>query len=211
MSRCSIAYATRPRGWGGILDQWFRSHGMGTALKSRFRLVLTDGSTIQRPGSKGSTWRLPAQWHLSTGQWEHVALTDTHGAESLMRLRLRADEVVVADRNYAKPPALAGIRAQKAPVIVRFGWKALRFPTLPGEPWSVLKAVRGLREATPGDWGGQIPGDQRPARPHGPHRGAAQVPPQRPKRRAGRRARMLAIMAIPSRQKRWRRPIMCRL
>ena len=153
-----------PAWLGGILDQWFRSQGIGTALTSRFRLVLTDGSTIQRPGSKGSTWRLHAQWNLGAGQWEHVELTDTHGAESLTRLRLRTDDVVLADRNYAKPPALAWIVAQKAHVIVRFGWNALRFHTLNGEPWSVLKAVRGLRDGTPGEWWVQIPGTKdRPA------------------------------------------------
>ena len=154
----SSVYATRPRGWGLILDQWFRSQGIGTALKSRCRLVLTDGITIQRPGSKGTTWRLHAQWHLGTGQWEHVELTDAHGAESLTRLRLRPDDVVLADRNYAKPTALAWMVAQKAHVIVRFGWNALRFQTLNGEPWSVMDAVRQLRDAAPGEWWVQISG-----------------------------------------------------
>lgn len=137
---------------GCILDQWFRSPGIGTALKSRFRLVLTDGRTIQRPGSKGTPWRLPAPWNLGTGQWEHGELTDTHGAESLTRCRLRPDDVVLADRHDAKPTALAGIVAQKAHVIVRFGWHALRLHTLTGDPWSVLDAVRQLPDATPGEW-----------------------------------------------------------
>ena len=98
------------------------------------------------------------------GQWEHGELTDTHGAESLTRLRLQADDVVLADRNYAKPAALAWIVAREAPVIVRFGWHALRFHTLNGEPWSLLNAVRGLRDATPGAWWVQIPGTKdRPA------------------------------------------------
>jgi len=47
--------------------------------------------------------------------------------------------------------------AQKAHVIVRFGWNALRFHTLNGEPWSVLDAVRRLPDATPGEWWVQIP------------------------------------------------------
>ena len=55
-----------PAWLGHLLDQWFRSQGIGTPVKSRFRLVLTDGSTIQRPGSSmlsgilarvgGNTW-----------------------------------------------------------------------------------------------------------------------------------------------------------
>ena len=54
---------------GHLLDQWFRSPGIDATITSRFRLVLTDGSTIQRPGSTGTPWRLHAQWNLGTGQW----------------------------------------------------------------------------------------------------------------------------------------------
>lgn len=153
-----------PAWLGHLLDQWFRSQGIGSTIKSRFRLVLTDGSTIQRPGSQGTTWRLHAQWNLGTGQWEHVELTDAHGAESLTRLHLQPNDVVLADRNYAKPNALAWIATQKAHVIARFGWNALRFQALDGKPWSVLAAVRALPDATPGEWWVQIPGTKdRPA------------------------------------------------
>ncbi|PSR23894.1 MAG: hypothetical protein C7B45_01010 [Sulfobacillus acidophilus] len=149
---------------GYILDPWFRSQGMGTTLTSRFRLVLTAGSTVQGPGSPGTTWRLHAQWNLGTGPWEHIELTDAHGAASLTRLQLRPPDVVVADRNDAKPNTLAWIVAQRAHVIVRFGWSALRLQTLDGKPWSVLHAVRSLPDAAPGDWWVQIPGTKdRPA------------------------------------------------
>ena len=153
-----------PAWLGHLLDQWFRSQGIGTAVKSRFRLVLTDGSTIQRPGSSGTTWRLHAQWNLGTGRWEHVELTDAHGGESLTRLHLRPRDVVLADRNYAKPAAVAWVQSQHADVLVRFGWKALRLQELDGTPWSVLEAVRTLPDATPGEWTVQIAGTQdRPA------------------------------------------------
>lgn len=125
-----------PAWLGHLLDQWFRSQGIGSTIKSRFRLILTDGSTIQRPGSPGTTWRLHAQWNLGTGQWEHVELTDAHGAESLTRLHLQPNDVVLADRNYAKPNALSWIATQKAHVIARFWWNALRFQTRDGKPWS---------------------------------------------------------------------------
>lgn len=140
----------RAAGWlGHLVDQCLREQGLGTAVKSRFRLVLTDGSTIQRPGSPGNTWRLHAQWDLATGRWEHLELTDAHGAESLTRLHLRPADVVLADRNYAKPKALAWIVDQQAHVIARFGWNAFRWQ-------SVLEAVRTLPDATPGEWWVQI-------------------------------------------------------
>jgi hypothetical protein len=119
--------------------------------------VLADGTTIQQPGSHGTTWRLHAQWNLGTGRWEHVELTDAHGGESWTRLHLQPEDVVLADRNFAKPNALAWVVAQKAPVIVRLGWNALRFCTLEGKPWSLLAALRTLPDATPGEWWVQIP------------------------------------------------------
>ena len=103
--------------------------GHGTTVKSRFRLVLTDGSTIQRPGSTGTTWRLHGQWNLGTSRWEHVV----HGSESFTRLHLQPHDVVLRGRNYAKPKALAWIVDQEADVVARFGWNALRGQTLDGE------------------------------------------------------------------------------
>ena len=149
---------------GWMLAQWFREHGIGTSVLSRFRLVITDGSTIQEPGSTGTTWRLHAQWNFATGQWEHVELTDAHGAESLTRLHLQPGDVVLADRNYAKLKALTWVRSQQADALVRVGWKALRFQTRDGEPWSPLAAARTLPDGTPGDWSVQIAGtkDQPP-------------------------------------------------
>ncbi len=155
-----------PAWLGHLLDQWCRSQGIGTTVTSRFRLVLTDGSTIQRPGSTGTTWRLHAQWNLGTGRWEHVELTDAHGGESLTRLHLRPHDVVLADRTHAKADALAWVRAQHAEVLVRFGWNALRLQNLDGTPWSVLDAVRTLTDGTPGEWLVQIPGKkERPTLP----------------------------------------------
>lgn len=146
-------------GWlGELLDGCFRELGVATDVTSKFRLVLTDGSSIQRPGSDGTTWRLHAQWHLGTRRWEHLELTDVHGGESLTRLHLQPDDVVLADRNYAKPNALAWIVSQRAHVIARFGWNALSWETLEGTPWSVLDAVRSLPDGTPGEWWVQLRG-----------------------------------------------------
>ena len=141
---------------GHLLDRWFVERGIGTTLTGPFGLVVTDSTTIQEPGSPGTTWRMHAQWNLAQGRWEGIELTDTHGAESLMRLHLRRNDVVLGDRNDAKPQALAWIVAQGAHVIARFGWNALRWETLDGAPWHVLEAARTLSDGTPGQWDVQI-------------------------------------------------------
>lgn len=134
-----VAVLKRPAWLGHLLDPWFRS-----SVTSRFRLVLTDGSTIQRPGSTGTTWQLHAHWNLGTGRWDGE-LTDAHGGELLTRWHWRPHDVVLADRHDAKPSALAWIHEQRAQVIVRFGWNALRIQAVDGTPWSVLDAVRVAR------------------------------------------------------------------
>ena len=155
------------RAWlGFLLDRWFHERGISTTITSRFRLVITDGTTIQEPGSRGTTWRLHARWDLAEGRWGGMELTDVHGAESLRHLQLSPRDVVLADRNYAKPPALAWVVDQKADLVVRFGWNALHWETMEGNAWDILSAARNLPDGVAGSWWGQIRvGKDRPPLP----------------------------------------------
>ncbi len=90
---------------GQIMDAWFRGPCVTNQIKSRFRLVLTDGSTLQEPGSTGTTWRLHGQWDLATRQWEYMEVPDKHGPESFTRLHLRPKDVVLGDGNEARASA----------------------------------------------------------------------------------------------------------
>ncbi len=145
-----------PAWLGFILDRWFQERDIGAAVARRFRLVITDGTTIQEPGSHGTTWRMHARWDLAAGRWGGMELTDVHGAESLTRLHLHPGDVVLADRNYAKPHALAGVVDQDAELVVRFGWNALHWETLTGDRWDLLGAVRTLPDGAPGSWWAQV-------------------------------------------------------
>ncbi len=145
------------------MDRGFVERGLETPRTFPFRLVLTDSTTIQEPGSPGTTWRLHAPWNWAEKRWEGLDLTDQHGGESLTRLPWQRNDVVWSDRNDAKASALAWIVDQQAHVIARFGWNALRWETLEGNPWDVLEAVRTLTDTTPGQWWVQIrPTRQRP-------------------------------------------------
>src|ERR1700722_18628145 len=65
-------------------------------------LHLIDGSTVSRPGSKGTDWRIHAVYDLGRGGFRHLEVTDGHGAESLLRCTPAAGEVAIADRGYAR-------------------------------------------------------------------------------------------------------------
>jgi len=99
---------------GPLLDQWFHERGLGPTLTHKFRLVATDGSTLQEPGSEGTDWRLHTQWNLADNRWERSELADADGAESLTQGTLRPDDVVLSDENDGRPEAIAWIRSQQA-------------------------------------------------------------------------------------------------
>ncbi len=95
---------------GYLLDRWGHEHGIETTTRStRFRLVITDGTTAPEPGSHGCPWRRISD-----------ALTPAPA-----RCRVGRPEL-------CQTRALARMVDQHADVIARFGWNALRRETLGG-------------------------------------------------------------------------------
>ncbi len=91
-----------------------------------YRLRALDATSICEPGADRTTWRLHVGYDLATSQIDHIELTDGRGAESLRRLPYRPDEIVLADRYYARPRDLRPVIDAGAHFIVRTGWNALR-------------------------------------------------------------------------------------
>jgi hypothetical protein len=65
-------------------------------------LRIVDGSSLSQRGSKGTDWRIHAVYDLGHGGFNHLELTDKHGAESLLRCQPATNEVLIADRGYAR-------------------------------------------------------------------------------------------------------------
>lgn len=91
-----------------------------------YRLRALDATTICEPGADRATWRLHVGYALATGQIDHLELTDGRGAESLRRLPCQPDDIVLADRYYARPRDLRPVMDAGAHLVVRTGWNALR-------------------------------------------------------------------------------------
>lgn len=111
-------------------------------------LRIADGSSLSQPGSKGTDWRLHAVYDLSQGRFSFLQLTDRRGAESLLRCAPAANEVLIADRGYAKAKALRdcldpyGSHARE--FIVRVGWKALALRDPAGKPFNLIEYMQTL-------------------------------------------------------------------
>jgi hypothetical protein len=90
------------------------------------RLRVVDATTVCRPGADQTTWRLHVGYDLASGQIDHLALTDGHGAESLRRLPVATGDLVLGDAGYARARDLHSVREAGADLLVRAGWASLR-------------------------------------------------------------------------------------
>jgi Transposase DDE domain len=124
-------------------------------------LHLVDGSTVSRPGSKGTDWRVHAVYDLGRGGFRHLEVTDGHGAELLLRGAPVAGEVAIADRGYARAlelrACLAAFGPQARDFIVRVGWSALVLRDIQGAPFNLIETLAGLPADTRAhEWAVQV-------------------------------------------------------
>jgi hypothetical protein len=131
-------------------------------------LHLIDGSTVSRPGSQGTDWRIHAVYDLGRGGFRHLEVTDGHGAESLLRCAPAAGEVAIADRGYARArelrACLEAFGPQARDFIVRVGWSALVLRDIQGAPFNLIETLARLpAETTPHEWAVQMLGGPPPA------------------------------------------------
>jgi len=143
---------------GAILDRLLAAKGAAPPLLWAGRcLRLVDGSSVSQPGSKGTDWRIHAVYDLGRGGFSHLQVTDKHGAESLLRCEPVTDEVLIADRGYAKArelrACLDAAGPQRRDFIVRVGWKALVLRDPDGQPFSLIQHLQTISaDAGPQEW-----------------------------------------------------------
>ena len=106
------------------------------------RLRVVDGSSISRPGSAGTDWRLHATYEPALARFTHLEISDVHGGEGFCRVPLRQGDIVVGDRCYARAPSLEKVALAGADFIVRTGWASVRLTTLDGQlvDWNAIYA-----------------------------------------------------------------------
>jgi len=114
------------------------------ALPRRFHLRVVDATSISRPGSAGTDWRVHLGYDLDTLTIDSVELTDAHGGESLLRFAAQPNEIIIGDRTYATRRGLCSIRQSQAHFIVRLGWRSIPLCASDGGSFALLSFLRGL-------------------------------------------------------------------
>jgi hypothetical protein len=102
-----------------LLTRMVPTTGFAPALWGGLHIIAGDATTVQRPGSKGTTARVHYAMRLADLTARHIEVTDEHGGETARRFRAEKGEVWLLDRGYANPPGVAAIRTPGAHIIVR--------------------------------------------------------------------------------------------
>jgi hypothetical protein len=118
----------------------------------RFRLRLVDATTISRPGSKGTDWRVHMGYNLATLSIDHVELTDHNGGETLARFPLGPGDVTVGDAGYAHRRGIHAAVSAGADFLIRLNWQNVPLQHRTGAAFDLLGVLRGLPELDAGDF-----------------------------------------------------------
>ncbi|SRR6266508_324102 len=117
-----------------------------------YRLRVLDATTVQRPGSTGTDWRVHVGIDLATVQIDHIELTDATGGESLARAPVAPGDLVLGDRGLAHRRGIHAVTAAGGAVLVRFSWQNLPLQRPDGQPLDLLAALRTLDAEAIGDF-----------------------------------------------------------
>ena len=102
-----------------LLGQMVPTTSFAPAMWGGFHVIGGDATTVQRPGSKGTTARVHYALRLADLTPRHIEVTDEHGGETARRFRAEKGELWLLDRGYASPPGVSAIRTPGAHIIVR--------------------------------------------------------------------------------------------
>jgi hypothetical protein len=107
-----------------------------------FDVIAGDATTVQRPGSKGTTARIHYALRLADLSTRHIEVTDEKGGETARRFRAEPGELWLLDRGYSNPPGIDAIRNRGAHVIVRYNRGTLPVYDARGERIDVATLLR---------------------------------------------------------------------
>lgn len=130
----------------------------GQLLAGR-RVRLLDGTTVCEPGATGSTWRLHYSLNLRTLACEEVHVTPADVAESLTVFDVRAADVLMADRGFARRAGLRQVFQRGADILVRISLRSLPLRDHAGLPLPTLELLRTLPIGGCGEWMVHVPDD----------------------------------------------------
>ena len=116
---------------------------LGVPQPAGGRLIrIVDGTSVPQAGTAAKTtnklWRIHSAFGLPAERFDHFELTDEKTGETLDRIPVIPGEIRLADRAYAQSDRIAAVIEAGADIVVRAGWKRLRWLEEDGTPLDLL-------------------------------------------------------------------------
>jgi hypothetical protein len=126
-----VAMTHRHIGEIATLPQKFQSR--------RFRII--DGTTVQEPGAKSSSWRIHFSLTLPAMSCDFFEVTDAKGAETLRRFQFQRGDLVLADRGYCHREPVGELVCSGAEFVLRHSSQLFPLLSRSGREFSPLKEI----------------------------------------------------------------------
>jgi hypothetical protein len=135
----------------GVTQKWFPRKDPDDCGAS-LRANVADGTTVQEPGSKGTSWRIHYSLELSSLRCNEIVISGKEKGESFKNFTVREGDLWMGDRIYAKAPGIDYVLSHGGDVLVRIGWNSLQLYDEQGHKFRLLDRARRLKLYEIGDW-----------------------------------------------------------
>jgi hypothetical protein len=140
----------------GLMERWISREPV-SLLGNHLRVRIIDGTTVQEPGSTGSTWRIHYSIGLPSLQCDEVLVTSPEEGETFKRFQVHQGDLFLGDRGFAHRAGIHHVIQGGGEVLVRMNLTNLPLVNEKEVPFPLLAHLRALTKTKLGDWKVWIP------------------------------------------------------
>jgi hypothetical protein len=111
---------------------------------------IVDGTSVPKAGKKAKQrsqlWRIHSAFDLPEERFGHFVLTDQQEGEKLDSIPVVKGEIRLGDRAYMQPDRIATVIEGGGDVVVRAGWKSVRWRGADATPFNLIEAFGAAAE-----------------------------------------------------------------
>lgn len=135
----------------GLMERWV-DRQPHQVYGSQWTIRLIDGTTVQEPGSTGTSWRIHYAIRLPSLCCDELLVSRPQVGESFRRFTVTPGDLLLGDRGYATRPGIAHVVGAQGAVIVRLNLTNVPLQEGQGKPFPLLEQLRTLQGKALGDW-----------------------------------------------------------
>lgn len=121
-------------------------------LGQEMRIRIIDGSTVQEPGSTGTSWRIHYSLGFPSLNCDEVHITAPNIGESFKLFSVNRGDLFLGDRGYANRGNVNHVFKGGGEVLIRINLVTLPFVDPHGASFPILERLRTLSGTRLGDW-----------------------------------------------------------